>query len=383
MCIFFRKRGNNMRKEEPIRIAHIIGKWVGGGVEAFVLNYYRHMNHDRIQFDFICDEDSTCIPYEEIERLGGRVILVPPYQKVFKYHKELKRIFKENNYKIVHSHINTLSVFSLFAAKCAGVKVRIAHSHSSTNPKEFKRTILKLILRNFSRIYATDYFACSEDAAIFQFGKRTFNSGKVKIINNAIDVGLFKYDDRIRSQIRNKYNFGKDTVVLGNVGRMVTVKNQKFIIDIFNCYHRLNPDSKLLLVGDGPLKKQLQQYVSFLSLDDYVIFAGQKSDIYKYYMAMDVFLFPSLYEGFGLSLIEAQCSGLFCLASSNVPKSTKISNLVLYIYINNKPDLWARKILINDNRYNFNIIDNFDISKQSVVLNNIYLNMLGRPYEKN
>ena len=136
-----------MEKNEPIRVAQIMGKWVGGGVEAVVMNYYRHIDRDKIQFDFICDDDSTRIPTEEIEKLGGKVILIPPYQKVFKYHKTLKKVLQEGQYKIVHSHINTLSVFSLWAAKSAGVPVRIAHSHSTSNKKEWKKTLLKNILR--------------------------------------------------------------------------------------------------------------------------------------------------------------------------------------------------------------------------------------------
>ena len=125
-------------QDSPIRVAQIIGKWLGGGVESVVMNYYRHIDRSKIQFDFICDEDSTNIPYDEINSLGGKVILIPPYQKVIKYHNELKKVLKDGNYKIVHSHINTLSVFSLWAAKSAGVPVRIAHSHSTTNKKEKK-----------------------------------------------------------------------------------------------------------------------------------------------------------------------------------------------------------------------------------------------------
>ena len=134
------------KKTEPTIVAHIMGNWLGGGVESVVMNYYRHIDRTKKQFDFLCDEDSTNIPYEEIEQLGGRVILVPPYQKVFKYQKELIRIFKKNNYKIVHSHINTLSVFPLRAAKKAGVKVRIAHSHSTTNKKEWKKNLMKQVI---------------------------------------------------------------------------------------------------------------------------------------------------------------------------------------------------------------------------------------------
>ena len=156
------------KKQEPIRIAQIIGKWVGGGVEAVVMNYYRQIDKNKIQFDFICDADSTNIPYEEIESFGGKIILIPPYQKVLAYHKELKKVLKKGNYKIVHSHINTLSVFSLFAAKCAGVPIRIAHSHSTTNPKEKKRNLMKQVLRPFSKIFATHYMCCSELAGRWQ-----------------------------------------------------------------------------------------------------------------------------------------------------------------------------------------------------------------------
>ena len=129
-----------MEELEPIRIAQIIGKWLGGGVESVIMNYYRHIDRNKIQFDFFCDEDSTNIPYGEIEKLGGKVILIPPYQQILKYHKKLKRELADRKYKIVHSHINTLSVFSLFAAKCADVPVRIAHSHSTTNKKEKKNS---------------------------------------------------------------------------------------------------------------------------------------------------------------------------------------------------------------------------------------------------
>ena len=133
-------------ENQPIRIAQIVGKWVGGGVEAVLMNYYRNIDHTKVQFDFICDDDSINIPYDEITSLGGKVILIPPYQKVFKYQRILKKVLKENNYKIVHSHINTLSIFSLFAAWRAKIPVRIAHSHSTTNKLEKKKIRLSILL---------------------------------------------------------------------------------------------------------------------------------------------------------------------------------------------------------------------------------------------
>lgn len=187
-------------QDSPIRVAQIIGKWLGGGVESVVMNYYRHIDRSKIQFDFICDEDSTNIPYDEINSLGGKVILIPPYQKVIKYHNELKKVLKDGNYKIVHSHINTLSVFSLWAAKSAGVPVRIAHSHSTTNKKEKKKNLMKQVLKHFSKVFATDYMCCSELAGRWLFGDKEYDRGNVYLLNNAIDLDKFKYDENIRKE---------------------------------------------------------------------------------------------------------------------------------------------------------------------------------------
>lgn len=332
-------------EEEPIRIAQIIGKWVGGGVEAVVMNYYRHIDKNKIQFDFICDEDSTDIPYEEIKKLGGKVILIPPYQKVFKYHKELKKVLKEGHYKIVHSHINTLSVFSLWAAKSAGVPVRIAHSHSTTNKKEKKKNLLKQVLRPFSKIFATDYMCCSELAGRWLFGNKEYEKENVYLLNNAIDLEKFKYDEKIRKQKRKELEIEEDALVIGHVGRFVEQKNHRFLIDIFSELHKQQPNSTLLLIGQGPLMEEMKEKVKKLNIEKAVKFLGQRNDTNELYQAMDVFLLPSLYEGLGMVVIEAQCSGLPCVASTEVPKIAKVTQNVQFIALNEKSDKWASKII--------------------------------------
>lgn len=285
------------KKEEPIRIAQIVGKWLGGGVEAVVMNYYRHLDHNKIQFDFICDDDSTNIPYDEIEKLGGKVILIPPYQKVFKYQKELRRVLRDGKYKIVHSHINTLSVFPLYAAKKVGVPVRIAHSHSTTNKKEWKKNLLKQVLRPFSKKYATNYMCCSELAGRWLFGDKAYDEGKVYLLNNAIDLDKFKYDKKIRDKKRKELGIKEDTIVIGHIGRFVAQKNHTFLIDIFNQFHKKEKNSILLLAGQGPLQEEIKNKVRELGLDDSVRFLGQRNDANELYQAFDVFLLPSLYEG--------------------------------------------------------------------------------------
>ena len=340
-----------MKKQEPIRIAHIVGKWVGGGVEAVVMNYYRNIDHKKIQFDFICDNDSINIPYEEIEKLGGRVILIPPYQKVFSYHKKLKKVLKDGKYKIVHSHINALSVFSLWAAKDANIPVRIAHSHSTTNKKEWKKNILKQALKPFSKVFATHYFACTEHAGRWLFGDSEYEAGNVYVLNNAIDLDMFKYDEKLRNKKRKELAIPSKALVIGHIGRFMKQKNHEFLIEVFNEIYKKNKNAMLVLAGQGPLLNEIEKKVRDLNLLDSVIFLGQREDVNVLYQAFDVFLLPSLYEGLGIVLIEAQCAGLPSFASTEVPKIAKASDILDFIDLNTDKEIWADIILQSIENY--------------------------------
>ena len=268
-----------------------------GGVESVVMNYYRNIDKSKVQFHFICDEDSTDIPYDEIEKLGGKVIVVPPYQKLFKYQKELYKVFKENNYKIVHSHINALSVFPLRVAKKAGVPIRIAHSHSTSNKKEWKKNIVKNILRPFSKLYANKFFACTKHAGEWLFGKKIIERKELNVINNAIDLKKFEFNEKTREDLRKELGIKEDTLIIGHVGRFMKQKNHEFLIEVFKELIKKNDNSILMLIGQGPLLNDMKQKVRDLKIEDKVKFIGQVTDVEKYYNIMDVFLFPSIYEG--------------------------------------------------------------------------------------
>ena len=268
-----------------------------GGVESVVMNYYRNIDKSKVQFHFICDEDSTDIPYDEIEKLGGKVIIVPPYQKLFKYQKELYKIFKENGYKIVHSHINALSVFPLRAAKKAGVPIRIAHSHTTSNKKEWKRNLAKNILRPFSKLYANKFFACTKHAGEWLFGKKIIERKELNVINNAIDLKKFEFNEKTREDLRKELGIKEDTLIIGHVGRFMKQKNHEFLIEVFKELIKKNDNSILMLIGQGPLLNDMKQKVRDLKIEDKVQFMGQVTDVEKYYNIMDVFLFPSIYEG--------------------------------------------------------------------------------------
>lgn len=183
---------------EPIRVAQVVGKMVGGGVEAVVMNYYRHIDRSKVQFDFLVDSDSTLVPRDEIESLGGRVFEIPPYQHVVEYQRELQRLYKQEGWKIVHSHINALSVFPLRAAKKAGVPVRIAHSHSTSGKGEYAKNALKAVLKTQSNRYPTHRFACSKFAGEWLFGK----ASHFEVVYNAIDLERFRFNAEARAQAR-------------------------------------------------------------------------------------------------------------------------------------------------------------------------------------
>lgn len=332
--------------KEPIRIAQVMGKMVGGGVESVVMNYYRNINKNRIQFDFIVDSDSTNIPKEEIESLGGKIILVPPYQKTSKYIKELAKVFKENNYKIVHSHINTLSVFPLYAAKKANIPVRIAHSHSTSNKKEWKKNLLKNILKPFSKIFATDYFCCSEYAGKYLFGTKTYENKEVTLINNAIDVDKFLYNEELRKKKRKELGIKKE-IVICHVGRFISQKNHLRLLEIFSTLTKTNPKEKfiLLLIGEGKLEPIIKEKAKSLGLEKQVKFLGQRNDVNELMQAMDIFLLPSLYEGLPVVGVEAQTSGLLCILSSSMTKETKVLSTTKFISLEASDDEWSKEIL--------------------------------------
>lgn len=367
-------------KNNSIRVAHVMGKMISGGVESVVMNYYRHIDKDKIQFDFIVDEDSTHIPYEEIKNMGGEVILVPPYQKVGLYINELKKIFKEKKYRIVHSHINSLSVFPLYAAKKANVPVRIAHSHSTSNKKEWKKNITKNILRLFSKTNATHYFCCSKLAGCWLFSKNTYDKDKVDLINNAINIDKFIYNQKIRNQIREELNI-ENKLVIGHVGRFVEQKNHDGLIDIFNEVQKKNNNAILLLVGEGPLLGVIKEKVDKLNLNDKVKFLGIRKDVNILMQGMDIFLLPSLYEGLPVVGVEAQASGVLCILSSNMTKETKILETTEFISLSETPIKWSEHILEKFNNFERKnvkqeiINSNFEIKTEAMKLQKKYIEM--------
>lgn len=353
--------------EGPIRVAQVMGKMVGGGVESVVMNYYRHIDREKVQFDFIVCEGSTLVPREEIEAFGGRVFVTPPYQRVFEYQRELRRLFDEQKWKIVHSHINALSVFPLRAAKAAGVPIRIAHSHSTSGKGEPIRNIAKAILRTQANRYPTHRFACSRFAGEWLFGA----GPEFEVIYNAVDLGRFAFDSEVRSAVRAELGLDDSQFVIGHVGRFAPQKNQGFLMDAFAEMAQQRPDSVLLFAGEGEEKQLAERHADELGISDKVMFLGQCSEINRLYQAFDAFALPSLYEGLGIVGVEAQAAGLPCLLSDAVTREVNLTGACDFLSIGD-PSLWASRLCVLQQRtdeersaVDFSRFTDYDIERQA------------------
>ncbi len=325
----------------PLKIAHIIGKMKNAGVEAVVFNYLSNINDEGFSFDVLYDADSTAKPPEKLIDMGVRFIEIPPYQKLGAYIKRITEVCKTEHYDAVHVHMNSLSVFALYAAKRAGVPHRICHNHTTSSKYELAKSALKLVLRPFNPVFATEWAACGEKAARWMYGDRNFENGKVTVIDNAIDTDRFAFSSESKSHIRKLFGISEDAFVIGNIGRFVAQKNHLFLIDIFRDFLKVNRNSVLLLLGDGEEMKEVSRRVSDYGISDKVIFAKTTDNSAPYYSAMDVFCLPSIYEGLPVVALEAQASGLSCLISDKVTKECAVTDRVSFIPIDSGTGKWV------------------------------------------
>lgn len=331
------------RTGQPIRIAQVLNRMDCGGIEAVVMNYYRHIDHEQIQFDFYFAEGSTFPQREELERLGAGIYPIPAYSRPLAYHRALYSAFRKHGYKVVHAHLSTMSVFALFAAWRADVPVRICHNHSTAAWGEGKKTLLKYLLRPFNKLFATDWFACGEKAGRWMYGDRAFEKGKVHVMPNAIGTEKFAFDSAARVQLRQDLGIPPEAFVVGHVGRFTYAKNHEFLLQVFALLKQRRPDARLLLVGEGELEQQIRDKVADLGLRHDVMFTGARDDVAKLYSVMDVFCLPSRYEGFPVVALEAQANGLPFLFSDRVTKEAAYTKTVKQFPLDDAA-VWAAAI---------------------------------------
>ena len=327
-----------------IRVAMIIGKMDSGGKKNLVMEYYRHIDRSKVQFDFICDSDSQAIPEDEIKQLGGKVYIIPPYQHIFANMHEMKRIFRENSYPVVHSWNSTMNLFPMKVAKRSGIPVRISESLSMAHEGDWKTKIKKL-LRPLSKRYATHYMSCGEDCGRWQFGDKLFDSGKVDVFKTVINAEFNNFDLKLREKTRKQYSW-EDKIVVGHIGRFTPQKNSVHLIEIFAAFAKKEPKAALCLIGDGELKEKMMSRIKELGIEDSVDYLGRKEDIQQFYNAMDCFLLPSLYEGLPVVGLEAQSCGLPVFFSTEITREAKACDLCHFIPLSASEEEWADKMLV-------------------------------------
>lgn len=328
--------------ERVIRVAQVIGMAIDGGVEACIINYYRHIDRTRVQFDFFVESTSKIIDKDEIEAMGGRVVIIPHYSHPFTYLRVLERLFREGRYDIVHSDMNTVSVLPLLAAKRAGIPVRVLHNHSTWGRHEPIRNLMKFFLRPFARRYATDYAACSQRAAVWMYGKRKVKAGKVTVFNNAVDPSRFAFRPETRARIREE-NGWEDDFIIGHIGRFMKQKNHEFLVKIFAEVVKRELRARLVLIGDGELKQKVMRQVDRLGLAGRVSFVGTVANPEDYYMVFDAFVLPSRYEGLPVVGVEAQTAGLPCFFSDKVTREVLLTPGAKMLPLDS-PARWAEEI---------------------------------------
>ena len=341
------------------KILHVVSSLKKNGTETFIMNIFRHINHNKFSFDFLTFSDKKEGFYDEIISLGGQIYNIPPRRKgILSYHKNLKNFFSDHSdeYDAVHLHGMSLTTIApLYYSKKYGIKQRIMHIHGATCEGINNKILHRLNKQRISKI-ATHWLGCSCSALDWGY-KNLACRRKGIIIKNGIDIQKFRYQQNIREQVRSSLNLKPDTLVIGHIGTFNALKNHDFLIDVFQQVHKQKKDSKLICVGEGQLMDSVRMKVNKYNLDDDVLFLGKVDNVHQLLNAFDIFVFPSLSEGLGFVALEAQANGLPGIASTGVPSDVSLSKHFLRIPLTNGKDYWGDQI-IKLAEYGRNEIDN-------------------------
>lgn len=329
---------------EPIRVLHNIASLHFGGAQAFLMNVYNNIDREKVQFDFVVTPEEKKDLYEQVEQMGGRIFVCPKYtgKNHFAYCRWWNDFFAEHpEYHVIHGHVRSTASIYLKIAQKYGL-VTIAHSHSTSNGSGVS-AIVKNIMQLPIRHTADYLFACSDKAGKWLYGEKATKQPNYRMIPNGVDLKRFAFHEEKRHQMRNQLKITEDTFVVGHIGRITVPKNHQFLVELFAAYHKENPKSRLLLVGDGELFEAVQQQCTQLGIREAVIMVGSKTNTEDYYQAMDIFVFPSLWEGLPVSVVEAQANGLICLLSDVITRDVDLTDQVKYLSLNEK-SRWINEI---------------------------------------
>ncbi len=328
---------------EPIRVLQVFAALDAGGVENFVMNTYRRMDRNKIQFDFAMTRGVKGYYDEEVLSLGGRIFYFDAEKSLT---ENLGEVLKnEGPFAAIHSHVFFYSGLVLRTAKKCGVPIRIAHAHNAHTGESASlvRKAYEAIMRHLIKKNATVMLGCSEKACRYVFGDSCMADRRTMVMPDGIDCERFAFDETMREKVRTEYGLA-DKFVVGHVGHFNPAKNHEKILSVFAEIAKRRENAALFLVGDGEMESAVRDSTHKLGLDKKVVFAGAHKDVENMYQAMDVFLFPSRYEGFGMAMIEAQAGGLACVASDVVPEDTNADGRSAYLPLAESDAVWADKV---------------------------------------
>lgn len=345
---------------------------LANGVSAYALNYYNNINADNIKFDFVVVKESDKKLYEKFEKNGSKVFeIIKKNESFIKYILKIKNFIKNvaNDYDIIHSHVYNSGAFFLFFSKLYGINMRILHSHATVSSDVLSHRIINSFLIPIAKYSANKYCACSIKAGNFLFKNKKFD-----VINNAIDMNKYEFNNIDRERYKKELGL-ENKFVIGNIGRLCKQKNQEMLLDIFKGIYLNDENVRLLIIGDGVLEKELKEKVEKLNIKNGVIFLGARNDVNKLYNVMDVFVLTSLYEGLPVVGIEAQINGIPCVFSDSITKEVKIGNNVQFISLKDKKEKWIDAILRYKDKKRISIskLDcDYDIAIEAEKLERIY-----------
>lgn len=358
-----------------VRILHNVGSIAAGGMESYIMNIYKNIDRSKVQFDFVVGDDTDY--YEDrIKALGGRIFRMPTNLGVFfRFYRFLKQ---HPEYTTVHSHRDAMSAIYLAAAKMAGIKRRISHSHN-TGRKGLAK-LVSMILKPFLPFVSTDRFACGKDAGKWLFGK---NSYVVK--PNSIDCSKFVFDPVVRDEIRKELGIDENTIVIGHIGRLELQKNHAFALKIFSAFLRKYENARFVCAGDGTLANQLVEQSKTQLIEDKCLFLGNRNDVNRLLQAFDIILFPSFYEGFSFAMVEFQAAGLPILCSDVIPPEINLHGRIYFKSLDDSAEDWANSLecILKENQSvrgpeSVRIIKEagYDISDSAKVMQEFYLSTI-------
>ena len=315
-----------------------------GGAETFLMKVYRRMDKSQYQMDFCVNVEAEGFYEKEIREMGGRIFRIPPKSKDIKaFKKGLYEIVKNEGYEyVLRITSNAAGFMDLRIARAAGARVTVARSSNSSDGENFKAKLINLISRVIYMGKVDVKIAPSDLAAEYTFGKRQVRNGDVKFLHNAVDIDVVKYDGGDRANIRRELGI-EDKLVVGHVGRFNRQKNHMLLLDIFGEIKKRNGNAVLVLVGKGELESDIRAKITDMGLTDSVIFTGVRSDVPALMSAMDVFVFPSFYEGMPNTVIEAQATGLPCVIADTITREADITGLVKYLSLSDTAERWSEE----------------------------------------